>query len=140
MRPVTSRMIRIKSTSTAEALLGIMASSLAALVVHRELVRAEAARGDASRVSPPGRLRRHGEQWPHHRQPPEHAEQHAPAQGPDHPIRHFHPNPHLRDLGKRRFPTDELPEKIVAKAIVEHLELCGWRLEHKAKPTVTAAR
>ena len=44
---------------------------------------------------------------------------------PDHPIRHFHPNPHLRDLGKRRFPTDELPEKIVAKAIVEHLELCG---------------
>ena len=33
----------------------------------------------------------------------------------------------LRDLGKPRLPRDELAEKIVAKAIVEHLELCGWR-------------
>jgi hypothetical protein len=35
---------------------------------------------------------------------------------------------------------DSLAEKIVAEAILEHLQLCGWRLEHKAKPTVTAAR
>ena len=132
-------MIRIKSTTTAEALLGIMASSLAALVAHRELVRAEAARGEASRVSPPGRLRRHGEQWPHHRQPPEHAEQHAPAQGPDHPIRHFHPNPHLRDLGKRRFPTDELPENTWPSNRRASGAL-RRRLEHRAKPTVTPAR
>ena len=41
----------------------------------------------------------------------------------------------LRDLGKRRFPSDELAEKIVAEAIVEHLQLCGWRLEHHPKPT-----
>ena len=27
-------------------------------------------------------------------------------------------------------PPDDLAEKIVAEAIVEHLELCGWRLEH----------
>ena len=46
----------------------------------------------------------------------------------------------LRDLGKRRLPCDELAEKIVAEAIVAHLELCGWRLTHKAKPTVTPAR
>ena len=43
----------------------------------------------------------------------------------------------LRELGKRRFPPDDLPEKIVAEAIVEHLELCGWRLEHQPRPTVT---
>ena len=36
----------------------------------------------------------------------------------------------LRDLGKPRLPSDELAEKVVAKAIVAHLELCGWRLEH----------
>ena len=29
----------------------------------------------------------------------------------------------LRDLGKRRFPPDDLPEKIVAEAILE--QLCG---------------
>ena len=33
-----------------------------------------------------------------------------------------------------------LAEKIVTEAIVEHLELCGWRLEHRPKTTVTAAR
>ena len=31
-------------------------------------------------------------------------------------------------------------ERIVAEAIVEHLELSGWRLEHRPKPTVTPAR
>ena len=46
----------------------------------------------------------------------------------------------LRELGKRRFSPDDLPEKIVAEAIVEHLQLCGWRLTHHAKPTVRPAR
>ena len=46
----------------------------------------------------------------------------------------------LRDLGKRRLPSDELAEKIVAEAIVGHLELCGWRLEHKPKPRVPSAQ
>ena len=45
----------------------------------------------------------------------------------------------LRDLGKRRLPVDELAEKIVAEAILEHLQLCGWRLEHKTKPGVVPA-
>ena len=36
-----------------------------------------------------------------------------------------------------RLPFDELAEKIVAKAIVAHLELCGWRLQHRPKPSVT---
>ena len=45
----------------------------------------------------------------------------------------------LRDLGKRRFPPDDLPQKIVAEAILEHLQLCGWCLEHTAKPMVTPA-
>ena len=49
----------------------------------------------------------------------------------------------LRDLGKRRFPPDDLPEKIVAEAIVEHLELCGWSLEqidvdHRIPPPAAA--
>ena len=39
-----------------------------------------------------------------------------------------------------RLPSDELAEKIVAEAILEHLQLCGWRLTHHAKPTVTPAR
>ena len=46
----------------------------------------------------------------------------------------------LCDLGKRRLPVGGMAEKIVAEAIVEHLQLCGWRLERKAKPTVTRAR
>ena len=46
----------------------------------------------------------------------------------------------LRDLGKRRLPPSNLAERIVAEAIVEHLELCDWRLAHHAKPTVRAAR
>ncbi len=46
----------------------------------------------------------------------------------------------LRDLGKRRLPIDGLAETIVAEATLEHLQLCGWRLEHKAKPRVTPGR
>jgi hypothetical protein len=46
----------------------------------------------------------------------------------------------LRELGKRRLPGDELAEKIVAEAILAHLELCGWRLEREAKPVASAAR
>ena len=46
----------------------------------------------------------------------------------------------LRNLGKRRLPVEGMAEKIVAEALLEHLQLCGWRLEHKAKPTVMAAR
>ena len=46
----------------------------------------------------------------------------------------------LRDLGKRRLPGDDLAERTVAEAIVKHLELCGWRLTHHAKPAVTPAR
>ena len=34
----------------------------------------------------------------------------------------------LRDLAKRRLPIGGMAEKIVAEAIVEHLQLCGWRL------------
>ena len=41
----------------------------------------------------------------------------------------------LRDLGKGRLPGDELAEKIVAERILEHLQLCGWRLI----PTVQVA-
>ena len=36
-----------------------------------------------------------------------------------------------------RLPSDELAEKIVAEAAVAHLELCGWRLQHRPKPSVT---
>ena len=46
----------------------------------------------------------------------------------------------LRDLGKRRLPPNGFAEKIVAEAILEHLQLCGWRFEHKAKPVVAPAR
>ena len=31
-----------------------------------------------------------------------------------------------------------LAEKVVAEAIVKHLELYGWRMEHHPKPAVTA--
>ena len=50
------------------------------------------------------------------------------------------PHSILRDLGKRRLPINGMAEKIVAEAILDHLELCGWRLEHRPKPTVTPAR
>ena len=32
-----------------------------------------------------------------------------------------------------------LPDKIVAEAILEHLQLCRWRLEQKAKPVVASS-
>ena len=38
-----------------------------------------------------------------------------------------------RGLRPGRFPPDDLPEKIVAEAIVEHLELCGWRMQTSAQ-------
>ena len=38
------------------------------------------------------------------------------------------PRGFLRDLGKRRLPIGGMAEKIVAEAIVGHLQLCGWRL------------
>ena len=44
------------------------------------------------------------------------------------------------DSRRRRKAPPSLAEKIVTEAIVEHLELCGWRLEHRPKTTVTAAR
>ena len=34
----------------------------------------------------------------------------------------------LRDLGKRRLPVEGMAEKIVAEALLKHLQLCGWRL------------
>ena len=45
-----------------------------------------------------------------------------------------------RNLSKRRLPVYGLAETIVAQAILEHLQLCGWRLEHKPGHTVTPAR
>ena len=33
-----------------------------------------------------------------------------------------------------------LAETIVAEAILDHLQLCGWRLEHRGKPGVTPSR
>ena len=40
----------------------------------------------------------------------------------------------LRDLGKRRLPRVELAEKIVAEAILEHLQLCAWRITITPSP------
>jgi hypothetical protein len=45
----------------------------------------------------------------------------------------------LGDLGNRWLPDVGLSEKIVAEAILEHLQLSGWRLTHHPKPTVTPA-
>jgi hypothetical protein len=45
-----------------------------------------------------------------------------------------------RDLATCRRPGDELAERIAAERILEHLELCGWRMEHKPTPPVSAAR
>ena len=50
------------------------------------------------------------------------------------------PGDMLRELATRWPANGNLAERIVAEAIVEHLELCDWRLAHHAKPTVTAAR
>ena len=46
----------------------------------------------------------------------------------------------LRDLAKPRRPGDDLAERVICEAILAHLERCGWRLEHHAKPTVTPAQ
>jgi len=46
----------------------------------------------------------------------------------------------LRDLSKRRLPGDDLAEKVAAERFLEHLELCGWRMEHKPAPPVTPSR
>ena len=45
-----------------------------------------------------------------------------------------------RDLAKRQLPGDELAEKIAAERILEHLELCGWRIEHKPVPPLSPRR
>jgi hypothetical protein len=37
----------------------------------------------------------------------------------------------LRDIDKRRRPSDELAERIAAAAMLEHLLRCGWRLERR---------
>jgi hypothetical protein len=47
---------------------------------------------------------------------------------------------HLTTSPSRRLPGDDLAEKIAAEQILEHLELCGWRIEHPAPPMVTPAR
>jgi hypothetical protein len=48
-------------------------------------------------------------------------------------LRHKVPPGHFRGLAKRSPPRDELAERIVAEAILEHL-LCGWRLERLPPP------
>jgi hypothetical protein len=46
----------------------------------------------------------------------------------------------LRDLGRRKLPSDELPETIVAEMIVEHLLRCRWRIERPAPSGAQVAR
>ena len=48
------------------------------------------------------------------------------------------PGDMLRELATRWPANGNLAERIVAEAIVEHLELCGSRLEHRPKPTAGA--
>jgi hypothetical protein len=43
-------------------------------------------------------------------------------------------------LGPAKAGIRHLAEKIAAEQIFEHLELCGWRIEHPAPPMVTPAR
>jgi hypothetical protein len=50
------------------------------------------------------------------------------------------PRGSLRDLAKPRRPGDDLAERAICEAVLAHLELCGWGLEHRASPTVTPAR
>ena len=38
----------------------------------------------------------------------------------------------LRDLGKRRLPGDDLPEKMAAEKILAHLELSGLELKRRS--------
>ena len=37
----------------------------------------------------------------------------------------------LRDLAKRRLPSDDLVERIVAEKLVKHLEVSGWEFGHQ---------
>ena len=50
------------------------------------------------------------------------------------------PGDMLRELATRWPANGNLAERIVAEAILDHLELGDWRLAHHAKPTVTAVR
>ena len=36
----------------------------------------------------------------------------------------------LRELGKRRLPGDDWPERVIAEAILEHLERSNYRITH----------
>ena len=41
----------------------------------------------------------------------------------------------FRDMGKRRVPGDDLPEKMAAEKILAHLELTGLELTRKLRST-----
>ena len=41
----------------------------------------------------------------------------------------------FRDMGKRRLPGDDLPEKMAAEKILAHLELTGLELARKPRST-----
>ena len=41
----------------------------------------------------------------------------------------------FRDMGKRRLPGDDLPEKMAAEKILAHLELTGLELTRKPRST-----
>jgi hypothetical protein len=49
-------------------------------------------------------------------------------------LRHKVPPGHFRDLAKRGSPRDEMADRIVAGAVLDHLLLCGWRLERPPPP------
>ena len=126
-----------QSTTMAGPLHGSMESSIAALLVHREMVRAEPERDDDPSWIGRRHLRRDAAM------PQRSGSWILRACLRQAAIVAFDITPvlpgTLRDLGKRRLPVDELAEKIVAEAILEHLQLCGWRLEHKTKPRVAPA-
>jgi hypothetical protein len=45
-----------------------------------------------------------------------------------------------RDMGKRRLPADELAERVVAEAILEHLIRCRWEITRPASAGVSPTR
>ena len=45
-----------------------------------------------------------------------------------------------RDMGKRRLPADELAERVVAEAILEHLIRCRWKFARVLLPAAPPAR
>jgi hypothetical protein len=50
-------------------------------------------------------------------------------------LRHKVPPGHFRDLAKRGgSPRDGMADRIVAGAVLDHLLLCGWRLERPPPP------